>query len=503
MCPTKIRLADSNSIQKVENAENILNALVKNEALTLCGRDFLIANLDPMHDLQLAELRGWPDLTTASSLSVCIKQSVQLAAPNPANGNWDCVIQMNPILDEVTTKLYTRTDDLFVAPAAPAVTQLCGMVTVKSYQGVGVVGGPYGLTTQPTADQVVSLPPAFTKGKGRLIGLAFEVNNTTADLFKQGTTTVYRQPQQDMDAKTRRIVWTVGDNAQAQIAFSSQGVTFQPTTLKDAMFLAGTRQWEAKEGCYVVTGFNDEQNLALPAEYRQPTLYSSIADDVAGINNVFNLCTTEPIGATTATVHFLPHKWAPINSSGCFLSGLSQQSTLTLTVNAYYEAFPTAAEPEYAVLAKPSAEFDPLAIAMVTRAMMHMPVGVPARDNGFGDWFAGLVSEFAPMIGDALGTIIPGAGALGRGAKWLSDRYLSTSQSATLEGPRRANVRTAAPRRRIKARPNMQQRDVVLSPPAKKKVLRVYRDNLPPWWAYKTAVGTRVNHKGREYYIAG
>ncbi len=486
-------------------AENILNQLVKNEALTMAGRDFLIANLDPMHDLQLPELRGWPDLTTAPSLSVCIKQSVQLSAPSAVGGPWDLVLQMNPILDEVVTKLYTRTDDLFVAPDPIGVTQLMGMVSIKSYQGLGVVGGPYGLTTPPTAQQVVSLPPAFTKGKGRLIGLAFEINNTTSQLYKQGTVTVYRQSQQDTDAKTRRIVWNTGDNVQSQIAFSSQGITFQPTTLKDAMLLQGTKQWEAAEGCYVVSGFNDSQNLVLPAEYRQPTIYSSVADDVAGINNIFTLCTTEPVGNSVPTIHFLPHKWAPINSSGAFLTGLSQESTLTLTVNAYYEAFPTAAEPEYAVLAKPSAELDTLALAMVTRAMMKMPVGVPARDNGFGDWFAGLVSEFAPMIGDALGNIIPGASMLGRGAKFLADRYLAPSPSASLSAPRRSKVRAERTPTKVVVSTQAVKRERLIDGASNYPIIEVKMDNVPAWWTGSRRPGQRRYHlkKGnpREYVI--
>lgn len=292
------------------------------------------------------------------------------------------------------------------------------MVTIKSYAG-SAAGGPYGMGNTPTADFVVGLPAAYCKGKSRLIGLGTEITNTTSDFYKQGTCTVYRYPQGDMDAKVRRF------KAVPNAAVSTQQITFQPSTLATAMLLSGTRQWKAAEGAYIVAAFNDEQNLALPAEYRQPVLYPSTEDDIAGVNNTFPIMlpfTVEGLEAASWT----PNRWAPINTGGCILTGLSEQTTLTVTVNAYVELFPTPAEPELVVLAKPSAAYDPLAMTMITRALESMPVGVPAADNGFGDWFAGLISEFAEPIGDALSILIPGANYMGKGAKKLADRYLAS-----------------------------------------------------------------------------
>lgn len=459
-----------------------------------------------MHDLQLGELRGWPDLTTAASISVCVKQSKQIAIPAGDTGNWDCVMQLQPIISECNTTLWDRTDDLFLQPSSPACTQKMALLTIKSYSGAKA-GGPYGVTTVPSQDQVIALPPAYTKGKGRLIGVGFEVNNTTAELYKQGTVTVYRMPQMDMDSKTRRVSYSTPlslDKKSAApseilgtLGVATQEVTFQPTTLPAAMLLAGTRQWEAKEGCYVVGGFNDTQNLVLPAEYRQPVLYSSISDDVAGSPNTTDICLADnsstpapPDGLT----YWIPQKWAPINSGGAIFTGLSQQTTLTVTVNLFYEAFPTAAEPEYAVLAKPSAEFDPMAMAMVTRAMESMPVGVRAADNGFGDWFAGLVSDFAPMIGNALNTIIPGAGVLGTGAKFLADRYLASNS---------ANVKT--PSRVGRAQPVNKGGKLLIKQKAdqgsKARPFKVPSKNPPKWWKGPRKSGTTALHEGKWYVL--
>lgn len=467
-----------------------MEKMVEMNTLTPSGRDFLIACLDPMHDTQLPELRGWPDVNTSASLIVCIKQSTQIAIPTGSTGNWTCIVNTNPMISHAQTTTYQRQDDLFLLATAPAVTHEMSAVVVSSYAGAAAAG-PFGLTVQPTAQEYISLPSAYTKGKGRLVGMGFEVNNTTAELYKQGTVTVYRQTQQDVSPVVRR--YRTIDAAQQSVAFSSQEVVFQPTTLSDAMLLSGTRQWEARDGCYVVSAFTDAENLVLPAQYVQPALYSAISDDIANVTNTFTVGITKPDnlgGDLGGGMSWHARKWAPIHSGGAMFTGLSEQTTLTLTVHMYYEAFPTAAEPEYCVLARPSSEYDPVALQMLTRAMENMPVGVRAADNGLGDWFAGLVSEFAVPIGSALGTLIPGAQAMGSGAKWLADRYI-TSNGASLAAPKRAGKKAPAVAKKKQASK--------AGTKANPHVIPV--KNIPKWWAGPRKAGTRLIHEGKHYVL--
>lgn len=464
----------------------MLENLVSEGKLSRAGRDFLICNLDPMHDLQLSELRGWPDLTTAASVCVCVKQSLQLTIPTGFTGNWDAVIQMNPVLDKTAVQPFGRANDLFLA-ATMADALGMGMVTLRSYAGIKA-NGPYGMGIAPDNDQVIGLPEAYCKGKSRLIGLGVEITNTTADLYRQGTATCYRFPQQDMDSKVRRFAFP-GPLVTYPFPISTQQISYQPDTLASAMLLAGTRQWRAAEGAYLVAGFNDEQNLCLPAEYRQPVVYPSSQDDVCGADNLFTIACTTPSGGFTTASSWQPHRWAPINTGGIIFSGLSEQSTLTVTVNSYVEVFPTPAEPELCVLARPSAEFDPMAFSMVTRALESMPVGVPARDNGFGDWFAGLVSEFAEPIGSALNVILPGAGAVGLGAKYLANRYLAPP-AASLRAPK-SNPRISRPQKQ--AAPKLRG--------TKDNPYVVSVKNPPKWWKGQVAVGQTRQHNNAHYVM--
>jgi hypothetical protein len=224
------------------------------------------------------------------------------------------------------------------------------------------------------------------------------------------------------------------------------------------MLIPGSRQWAAEQGCYVVAAFNDDDNPPHPMEYRQPVLYPSSADEAEGLNN-FRLHVAKPFstvgGSTAQTAYWRPTRWAPINSSGAIFTGLSAQTTLTLQVNMYYEAFPNIAEKEWLVLATPSACYDPLALQMVTHALESLPVGVPAHDNGLGDWFAGVVRDVAgdAMVQTALAAFHPGAALAANVASRAADAYLT------------ANAANQKPR--MKKKQAKVSRDIVVIPPKK------------------------------------
>lgn len=407
------------------------------EKLSSQGKDWLIASLDPFHDKQLDNLQGWPDLESSASLVCCGTASVQLAVPS-ATGVWDVVIQLNPAMQNRTMPVYNRNDDLFTT--STGVTQQSGLVTMRTYYGAAR-DGLYDLTDAPSAFTHMGVDSAFLEGKGRLIGVAFEVTNTSPELYKSGTITSYRVPQES-STNTRRLTTTGA--APVALPFTGRESLFQPRSMSDALLMEGSRQWAAKDGAYVVGAFNGLENPPSDPEYVQPIFLPANSTTITGgnlnacaVNLPFNALTSDRLCYWNATRH------ANINSSGVFITGLTEQSTLTVTLRYYYERFPSVSEPAFAVLARPSAHFDPVALQMYLQALQSMPIAVPVGDNAFGDWFAGLVSEFAPMIGNALGAAgIPGASVLGTGAKFLADRYLASDR------PQKVSAKRAPPARK-------------------------------------------------------
>jgi hypothetical protein len=327
-------------------------------------------------------------------------------------------------------------------------------------------------------DGVISLPDEYAVGNGRLVGMGFEVNNTTAEIYKQGTVHVFRQAQQQDTFPTwmYRYVSTVRDaagtgttNLPLNSAFTGRQLIAWPDSEESVTLLPGTRTWKAADGCYCVVPFESEENPITPAEYVNPILTDEfIQGPIRGavLNEHDNVFLPPPFSDTADGTAiqglFWPNKWAPVHSVGAAFTGLSEQTSLTLTVNMYYEYFPTSSDVSLVTLATPSAGFDPVALSLYSEALSSMPVGVPASMNGFGDWFAGIVSKFAIPIGAALSPIFgPAAAGVGAAAAGIANSYLASQSPMTKPAPRRPITQAPMqrPPPRIRSPPPLPARD--------------------------------------------
>jgi len=182
-----------------------------------------------------------------------------------------------------------------------------------------------------------------------------------------------------------------------------------PSTVANAMIVPGTVQWKAREGAYII-----------------PTLYSS--DVVAGTDNTnvvlsdgSSIATLRPIGnynafpIPTGTATYSLNLLTPtglaltdFNYSGVYFTGLSNPTTLTVNLIRYFERFPNfeiATDKQLTVLATPSCRNDPQAIELYSAVIRHMPVGVPQRFNGIGDWFREAAQTARDVIAPVLSAI--------------------------------------------------------------------------------------------------
>jgi len=416
--------ADSGSLAKVRRAQSVLSRLVTNEVLTPAGKDFLTAALDPMHDLPLSNLKGWPDIESTASIVRCVKQTQTVKTPYGAgSGNWDCLISLWPFLNSVSCNLYSHTNNCIGTGGGVLTFDLGGL-----QMWTNASGSPMFLNTGSLAQ--ITLPASYTQGSGRIVGIGFEVVNTTAEIYKQGQVTVFRQPQPSLISQYVAVT-QVGGAASTGSGASCYSIRAPPTDQPTAMLLAGSRQWLAGDGCYVVGAFAGSDNPPVPVNYNQPFI---IADEVASTPD--NASSTSTVmfpqfafsGPGGIVKSFPTQKLYPLHTGGAYFTGLSEQSTLSVTLNVYVETFPSPTE-DIVTLATPSAEFDARALEIFSHALNTMPVGVPADMNGFGDWFAGVISQvskwIAPTLAASGNPLGVGIGALASGAGALADNYLA------------------------------------------------------------------------------
>lgn len=401
-----------------------------------------------MHDGRLQHLDGWPDLETSTSVVRCIKQSFSVVSNRGAAALWDCHIAQFPWMDDLIFNRWTRTTQGNRFLDAPAGTFAAG--------GLGIYGVLAGtpLDISVAGNHIGSLTVAnsFSRGPGRIVGIGFEVTNTTSSLAVQGTATVYRQNQSHPLTTTFEAESTPGVYGEA---FSGSCFTPPPANIAQAMLLPGSRQWHAKDGCYVVQAFVGQDNPPLTVDYTVPVVFP--LDDLCDVQN------TTPVFAPALIGGFVNNatKLYPIHMGGAVFTGLSPDTTLTVTLVYYYETFPNLSEQDILVLGTPSAVYDPVALELFSHALCYMPVGVAAYDNAGGDWFEGIISilrDVAPIAAPFLGAINPGLGAAALAAGGLAGAYLAP--------PGNPNRSPKLPKKRQMQAQSRPSRPL---PPAKKK----------------------------------
>lgn len=454
-------------MNRITRAERLLTKIADRGGISPCGKDWLIAAIDPMHDTQLKDLQGWPDVESAPSVVRCIKKSMTLKAPTGITGNWDCHVFAVPWQNAMPfTGPNSRFGNLIQTwTAADPNLALGGVQAYGTNSGTAL-----SFVTSPYVGGL-DLDATYAQGSSRLIGMGLEVVNTTSDLNRQGQVTVWRQPE--ANTPTQSFVahpYGVDPNPSR---FSVKQCRGPPLDQSTAMLLSGSRQWKAADGSYQAATFMGEENPPMYAEYVMPMLDADPTSedlptwDLAGIptitsnDNMGSVYLPTPViasylplpeddldkgkrrstGAPAVPVNLAvaqATKIYPIHEFGAIYTGLSNSTTLTVTVNWYVESFPGPAERGLIVLATPSAEFDPIALELFSRCMGELPVGVPAGMNLMGDWFASVVetaSDVLAPIATALGFPMIGAPIAAAGKLASTFKTPQTPQTKPLPPP--------------------------------------------------------------------
>lgn len=460
---------NSNNTTKVNRGERIL-AKLEHKGLTPEAIAWLKIATDPFHDKQIPNLEGYPDSQTAPSVVQIVKQSMTIAKPSglPA-GNWDFMVHFH---DSLQTNLaypcgqnenHIRQNTSTWSSATP----------IMHSGGISIVAHSSSDTTNPiwmfssdltkgVAMSGISTDPAFLKGRTRCIARGFELRNTTAEIYKQGSICAYRQPTapEEFAAYEMHVrAYVTPENSEEEDSDESRsreskkktkgktrvedlpGAYYEtnctrdlryslppPKNLAEALLLPGSAQWEAKHGCYVVqTQYDmdnpptyfaprgtlvnlDETNLPFPSTLVPEVDQSLYTQTVNGIYSPYG----EAYAQSDAHVSkfFQPtyalQKFIPFNPCGVIVTGLNDQTTFTLNWNEVFERTVSSEQKDLVTLAKPSAPINLVALELYSALWRELPVGVPVEQNGFGDWFLGVCDSIVDTISE-IGRPILGA----------------------------------------------------------------------------------------------
>lgn len=381
-------------------AEKSIDASCKSAGITKAGSQWVKTCLDPFSDVPEV-CDGYPDLVNMPSVVQRIQRTTTQTVPPgvPPGANWDMLIVLNnnvnahaiaPIAQDAQGNLDTTT------AYAPQ----------KIFGGLEVYAGPSGVVMGGAASRInLPIQDEYLNGSGRVIGMAFEVHDTTAEIQKSGSVIVFRQSARN----NKPTIFNTFDSANpakyGAVELFNEYFAFQ--TPQDAILQPFARQWAAKEGCYCVSTMNSNENSPIEREtfgaiYRDPTAaggYSVSMMSTNAVNNIVNVA-QGPAVPTSNVIR------APFNLTCAYFTGLPNIGSYQINVKYIYESFPTAKEnPQLAVLARPSPTFDATAMELYAKVAQQLPAGVMVKDNAAADWIN--------AIATAVGNFVPGVKALG------------------------------------------------------------------------------------------
>ncbi len=403
---------------RITRGERLLDEITKAGIVTESGRAWLRTACDPCCDDIPESLDGWPDLESAPSVTRCIKQTTSFSSPY-ASGTWDANFVLWPFLNSMAFDQASRSGNTLTPTGNAALYfsagGLCAYCTNTTGSDLTITGGP---------SLQMTLPDTYSKGSSRVVGLGFEIVNTTSDLYRQGQVTVWRQPNTNSNAS--KFSGCVYNSAGTALTMNAEfaPIPCPPLNNATATLIPGSKTWHAEKGNYSVCPFVGLDNPPALVNYVQPMLWAAPNDDTTfNIPLAFPAVPTTsantqavgiPVWATSAIAggaRARPVKTYPIHMPGAYYQGLSHETTLSVTLVVYVETFPTVSENDILVLAKPSAELDTVALQIASHVFKVLPIAVWADENVFGDWFTKVISGVSDFLVAPLGAIHPALGA--------------------------------------------------------------------------------------------
>lgn len=415
----------TNGSARARRSEQLLSKLGDRLGMTEAGKAAVTIMLDPFHDNPVA-IKGYPDGSISKNVVQVIKQSMTIVAPPglATTALWDCSIVDWPW--ETPTVFSTiKGAPLFLPGSVTGPNFFSNDINVTL--GTGVLGGltayavpsgsgmnafNQGVNAGTTSVKSLQLPSLYNNGKRRVIAKAFEVYNTTAELYKGGTVCVWTSPVPDItDATTINVHAIFGTSPVVganQIAVSAVEMESPPAGTAAALLLAGSKQWDAVKGCYVPGRLHSEDIPTNDYYPIIPMICDNTWNTVAGNPTPGVIVPalsqwTDP--SSTVLLGYNPVQFTQFDMTGAMFTGLTQQSTLTVNWNIVVERFPSNQDLDLVVLAVEPPERDDVAIRFLSHALSELPVGVPVDMNGLGDWFKDAIGTASDFIAPVLSAI--------------------------------------------------------------------------------------------------
>ncbi len=409
---------NEDGVMRVSTMTNNIRKLLTSSGMSQDSVNYCLLAIDPFHDTAVPVV-GCPDAYEGRSLVYDIRKTYTINKPAAVvdGTNWDCHMAFVPYAVRGADQNYPHNAAQlqnsvtsqgeypnYLDATAPNPRTL-GRVGLLMYHSVhaGIATFDPSLTAAVTGADPVGLSPLdgiinTARTKWRVIAGAYEVHNTTSSLNKQGSVTCYRCPAQSNRADLRVV--TDETHSQVMPVRLLQG---PPSTLAYAQLLSGVT-WEAAQGALVPWVFDMDANV--------PQMFSAEEYAIVGGDGTWVYVPAYALPTTDELSGYPGFSLeVPFAQSGSYFTGLSSDSTLTLTTRMLVEVFPDPMSDLFA-LSRPSPGYDPNVERVLDLCFKEVLSGYPVGMNAKGDFFMKMATVLGkmyrygkPMVNTILSTI--------------------------------------------------------------------------------------------------
>lgn len=416
---------------KAKSGNGLLNHYKKLNTLDDEQIAYVKARTDPYHDIPIHNLTGIPDGVPGKVLVYDITRfktytQADFGGLVPAE-NWNLAVMTFPVVDLIPMKAYNMRNN--------ALTDL----GVASYAGISpsVVfascpSNPDFINGANRCDAAtMALPPGATSGGCKIIGMAIEVFDTTAELYKQGSFVGNIINLNGLNQATFNY-FPDGETLSNHATGTFYSIPHFPKTQADLMLMPDCVTHEAKDGCYAVVRLIDRPDIAAPQPAGLLLCTPGLECD-SDVRTALGTPFTE-----LPTPVFSPwqisgsHLYAPMHQTVLMFNGLHPSASLTVRTKYFYQIYPDIYDAETVSLSKPPPSMN-LKVIQLAQAILHeLPPCVKFSENETGEWFSRVLStimDIAPTILGAIPHPIAQAAAVGANAvKHLTQKNVTPDE---------------------------------------------------------------------------
>lgn len=391
------------------------------ESLSPEMRAYFISQTDPFHDNPY-RLEGAPSDLNSQSVVMCVNTEFTYNAssfglPTGVGDKWDMHIAMLPIS---TATPVNGVQNNLVGSFRNGVNAFVNNIVFYPLTICGVPAGgtTYKWTASPLTNvlQYQGLPNDYPSnlvrqasgGFGgrtfREIGRSFEVVDQTAQLYRQGSVTVYEFPSECID---RMATYSPIANSATTTVTNNRTSTYlrmPATSVAQATRVPGSKTWDASHGVYC-TGRKTVEQIPFSTGSDQAVVF--LGDPQAEtISNTTTYNSFVSLSARTqaSVVNGQSTSVAPYGSYGAYFTGLSSEyGTYRIRFKQFFEILAAPSDYDILPLMSPTVPRNPEAEWLISQTLAKLPCFVPQTMNPKGEAWRKVVKA----AGNVLVTLSP------------------------------------------------------------------------------------------------